>query len=114
MRHGASKTAFAALMSIAIATAFALQVDQKSSDQQNNHKSDIAVTSAIRREVIADKTLSVAAHNVKIITENGLVTLRGQVRSDQEKAGVVAKAALIAGPDNVGDHLTVQKKKQKN
>jgi osmotically-inducible protein OsmY len=48
-----------------------------------------------------DKSLSTYAHNVKIVSQNGVVTLKGPVRSDEEKLNVEAKAAEIAGRDNV-------------
>ena len=57
-----------------------------------------------------DKSLSSYAHNVKIITQNGQVTLKGPVRSDDEKRAVEAKATEIAGPNKVTDELDVQAK----
>src|SRR5580704_12645827 len=51
-------------------------------DQQNNNRGDRDLTQQIRKSVIADKSLSTYAHNVKIITQNGTVTLKGPVRSD--------------------------------
>jgi osmotically-inducible protein OsmY len=56
---------------------------------------------------VKDKTLSTYSHNIKIITQNGKVTLKGPVRSDEEKSNIEAKAAAIAGADNVSDLLTV-------
>ena len=53
---------------------------------QSNSKSDIAITQEVRKAVMADKALSTNAHNVKIITQNGVVTLRGPVKSPEEKA----------------------------
>ncbi len=53
---------------------------------QSNAKSDVAITQAIRKAVVADKALSTNAHNVKIITADGVVTLRGPVKSSAEKA----------------------------
>ena len=54
-----------------------------------------------------DKTLSTYSHNIKIITQNGKVTLKGPVRSDEEKSNIEAKAAAVVGADNVSDLLTV-------
>ena len=56
---------------------------------------------------MADKSLSSYAHNVKIITQNGHVTLAGPVRSDEEKSMVAAKAAELAGATNVTNQLEV-------
>ena len=56
---------------------------------------------------MADKSLSTYAHNVKTITQNGAVTLKGPVKSDGEKKSVVAKATAVAGADNVTDQLSV-------
>jgi hyperosmotically inducible protein len=77
-------------------------------DQQKTNASDQDVTKNIRRSIMADKSLSTYAHNVKIITQNGAVTLKGPVRSDSEKQSVVAKAVAVAGADKVTDELTVK------
>jgi osmotically-inducible protein OsmY len=78
-------------------------------DQQKMNKTDRTLTQDIRKAVMADKTLSTYGHNVKIISQNGMVTLKGPVRSDDEKKAIVAKAVEIAGgPDKVTDQLTVK------
>ena len=74
---------------------------------QKNNKQDLAVTQNIRKAIIADKSLSTYAHNVKVITSNGFVTLKGPVRSEDEKKAVVAKAIDVAGRDHVANELTV-------
>ena len=79
-------------------------------DGQSNRRQDLQLTQTIRRSVMADKTLSVDAHNVKIVTINGHVTLNGVVRSDAEKSAVIAKAVTVAGADNVLDALKVAPK----
>ncbi len=76
-------------------------------DGQSSRPQDLQLTQAIRRSVMADKTLSIDAHNVKIVTVNGHVTLNGVVRSDAEKSAVVAKAVTVAGADNVLNALKV-------
>jgi hyperosmotically inducible protein len=76
-------------------------------DGQSNRPRDLQLTQTIRRSVMADKALSVDAHNVKIVTVNGHVTLNGVVRSDAEKSAVIAKAVTVAGADNVLDALKV-------
>jgi hyperosmotically inducible periplasmic protein len=76
-------------------------------DQQKMNPADQATTKNIRSAIIKDKSLSTYAHNVKIITQDGKVTLKGPVRSDDEKANVEGKAAAVAGADNVTSQLTV-------
>ncbi len=67
------------------------------------------MTQQIRRSIMADKSLSTYAHNIKIISQNGAVTLKGPVKSDDEKKAVVAKAVAVAGdPDKVIDKVTVK------
>jgi len=77
-------------------------------DQQKNDHSDRDVTKEIRKSVMSDKSLSTYAHNVKIITQNGEVTLKGPVRSDDEKKTIVAKAEQVAGSGKVNDQLSVK------
>jgi hyperosmotically inducible protein len=77
-------------------------------DQQKDSSSDRTTTAKIRRAIVADKTLSTYGHNVKIITRNGMVTLKGPVHSDQEKQTIASKAAEVVGQDNVTDQLTVK------
>ncbi len=79
-------------------------------DQQKNNRSDRETTRQIRKALVADKTLSTYAHNVKVISQNGTVTLKGPVRSEDEKKSVEAKAAEVAGESNVKDELTVAAK----
>jgi hyperosmotically inducible protein len=76
-------------------------------DGQSNSPQDLKLTQAIRRSVMADKSLSMDAHNVKIVSVNGHVTLNGIVRTDSEKASVEAKAVSAAGPANVLNALKV-------
>ncbi len=59
---------------------------------------------------MADKSLSSYAHNVKVVTTNGTVTLKGPVRSDEEKSAIEAKATEVAGAGNVTSELTVAPK----
>ena len=74
---------------------------------QSNNKSDLAITQAIRKAVVADKALSTNAHNVKIITANGVVTLRGPVSSPEEKETIAAKAKQVAGVKSVDNKLEI-------
>jgi osmotically-inducible protein OsmY len=80
---------------------------QPTADQQKSNKPDRELTQKIRKAVVADKSLSVSAHNVKIITRDGMVTLRGTVKSDDEKKSIEDKATEIAGQGKVTSELTV-------
>jgi hyperosmotically inducible protein len=77
-------------------------------DDQSNGQSDRLTTAKIRKAITADKTLSTYAHNVKIITLNGAVTLKGPVKSDEEKQKVASMAANVVSADKVTDELTVK------
>jgi hyperosmotically inducible periplasmic protein len=77
-------------------------------DQAKNKLSDRELMRQIRRDVVKDKTLSTYGHNVKIISQNGKVTLRGPVHSEDEKTAIREHARHIAGEENVTDELTVK------
>jgi hyperosmotically inducible protein len=79
-------------------------------DQQKDSASDRAITQQIRKAIVKDKSLSTYAHNVKVITQNGQVTLAGPVRSEEEKKSVEAAAAGIAGADKVTSQLQIAPK----
>jgi hyperosmotically inducible periplasmic protein len=83
---------------------------EPTADQQKENQPDREIARKIRRSIMEDKTLSTYAHNVKIITQDGLVTLKGPVRSDEEKTAVEAKATEIAGADKVTSQLEVKPK----
>jgi hyperosmotically inducible periplasmic protein len=76
-------------------------------DQQKENAADRELSQKIRKAVMQDKTLSSYAHNVKIVTQDGRVTLKGPVRSEDEKRMVEAKAAEIAGADHVVNQITI-------
>jgi hyperosmotically inducible periplasmic protein len=76
-------------------------------DQQKMNNADRDITKKIRMAVHNDKSLSTYAHNVKIITQDGRVTLKGPVRSDDEKSNIENKATAVAGAGNVTDLLEV-------
>jgi hyperosmotically inducible protein len=80
--------------------------------KQKMNPADRDTTRQIRSAIMDDKSLSTYAHNIKIITRDGKVTLKGPVRSEDEKASIEAKAASVAGADNVTDQLTVAPAKQ--
>jgi hyperosmotically inducible protein len=85
--------------------------NEPTADQQKDNRSDRDITQQIRQSIVKDKSLSTYAHNVKVITQNGQVTLKGPVRSDDEKQAVEAKAAEIAGQGKVTNQLDVKAKK---
>jgi osmotically-inducible protein OsmY len=80
---------------------------EPTADQGGNQMNDRDIMQKIRKDVIADKSLSAYAQNVKIISQNGKVTLKGPVQSDPEKHNIDAKATNIAGDGNVIDELSV-------
>jgi len=83
--------------------------DQPTADQQKNDRSDRMLTKNIRKSIMSDKSLSTYAHNVKVISQNGTVTLKGPVKSDDEKRAVIAKAVEVVGsPDKVTDQISVK------
>jgi len=84
--------------------------DATTADQQKMNPADRNTTKQIRKSIMQDKSLSTYAHNIKIITQDGKVTLKGPVRSEDEKANLEAKAVAVAGADNVTDQLEVAPK----
>ena len=84
--------------------------DRPTAGTQSNKRDDVEVTRDIRRAIVDDGTLSTNAHNVKIITIDGAVTLRGPVDSPQEKARVAAKAQQVPGVKHVDNQIEVTKR----
>jgi osmotically-inducible protein OsmY len=76
-------------------------------DQQKMNPSDRAITQKIRKAIHEDSSLSTYAHNIKVIAQDGKVTLRGPVRSEEEKSNLEAKAVGVAGQENVTNQLEV-------
>jgi len=76
-------------------------------DQSKNNKSDVKLAADIRKAIRNDKSLSTYAHNVKVIAQNGQVTLKGPVRSEDEKQTVLSEAKAAAGGSSVSDEMTV-------
>ena len=82
---------------------------EATADQQKMNAADRALTAKIRKHVMADKSLSTYAHNVKIISQNGTVTLKGPVHSDDEVKSIMAKATEgVGSPENVVNQMTVK------
>ncbi len=73
---------------------------EATADKQKMNATDRALTAKIRRSVMADKTLSTYAHNVKIISQDGTVTLKGPVHTDAEVKNIVDKATSVTGDTN--------------
>jgi hyperosmotically inducible protein len=82
--------------------------NQPTADQQKENRSDRDITQQIRQSIVKDKSLSTYAHNVKIVTQNGQVTLKGPVRSEDEKRAIEAKATEVAGESNVTSELNIK------
>jgi hyperosmotically inducible protein len=83
--------------------------DEAAADQQKMNKADRALTARIREALMADKNLSTYAHNVKIISQDGTVTLKGPVRSDDEVKSIMAKAIEGTGSaDKVINQMSVK------
>lgn len=80
-------------------------------DQQKENAGDRGLTQKIRRSLMRDKSLSTYAHNVKVIATGGQVTLKGPVRSEEEKKSVEAKAVEVAGAGHVINEMSVAPKK---
>jgi hyperosmotically inducible protein len=87
---------------------------EPTADQQKENSSDRETARKIRQSIVKDKSLSTNAHNVKIIAQGGTVTLKGPVRSEEEKQNVEQKAADVAGKDNVKSEIQVADKSSKN
>lgn len=74
---------------------------------QSEDKADLEITASIRRALVDDGTLSVNAKNIKVITSDGLVTLRGPVASTEEKTKIAKLAQDTSGVTRVDDQLEV-------
>jgi hyperosmotically inducible periplasmic protein len=84
---------------------------EPTADQQKENSSDRALAQQVRRALVKDKSLSTYAHNIKVIAQNGVVTLKGPVHSDQEKQAIEAKAAEAAGgADKIKSEIDVANK----
>jgi hyperosmotically inducible periplasmic protein len=81
--------------------------DTVTSGDQSESKADRTTTQKIRQAVVADDSLSMMAHNVKIITVDGGVTLRGPVKTDGERTTIGAMAEQVAGAGKVQNQLEV-------
>jgi hyperosmotically inducible periplasmic protein len=82
--------------------------ETQTSGDQSNSSADVKTTQAIRQALMKDSELSTTAKNIKIITENGQVTLRGPVKNAQEKAKIDQLAKSAAGGARIDDQLDVK------
>jgi osmotically-inducible protein OsmY len=70
---------------------------EATADQQKNNSTDLQLAQQIRKALVKDKSLSTYAHNIKVIAQDGVVTLKGPVKTEQEKQAIESKAAEVAG-----------------
>ena len=82
--------------------------ETQTSGDQSNSSADLKITQAIRQALMKDGELSMTAKNIKIITANGQVTLRGPVKTAQEKAKIDQLAKSAAGGAHIDDQLDVK------
>jgi hyperosmotically inducible periplasmic protein len=83
---------------------------EPTADQQKENPADRQLAQQIRKALVKDKSLSTYGRNIKVIAQNGMVTLKGPVKSDEEKQAIEAKAAQIAGSDKVTSEIQVASK----
>lgn len=88
------------------------QQSGQTASSASNENADRDAMQKIRKAIVGDKNLSTYAHNVKIIAQNGKVTLRGPVRSETEKKAVADAASAVVGADNVTNEVTIEPPKQ--
>jgi hyperosmotically inducible periplasmic protein len=82
--------------------------ETKTSGDQSNSSADLKTTQAIRQALMKDGELSTTAKNIKVITANGHVTLRGPVKTAQEKSKIDQLAKSAAGGAQVDNQLDVK------
>lgn len=82
---------------------------EPTADGQKMNSADQKLTASIRKSILDDKSLSTYAHNIKIISQDGSVTLKGPVRSEDERKSIVSKATAVAGSaGKINDELSVK------
>jgi hyperosmotically inducible protein len=82
--------------------------ETKTSGDQSSSPEDLKITAAIRRAVVADDSLSMTAKNVKIITANETVTLRGPVNTAEEKTKIEQLAQSAVGNAKIDNQLEIK------
>ena len=83
---------------------------EPTADQRKENRSDRELARQIRRAIVKDKSLSTYARNIKIIAQDGMVTLKGPVNTQEEKQAIEAKAAAIAGQGKITNEIEVGSK----
>jgi hyperosmotically inducible protein len=110
------RTALSCCVAVPLAvTAYSQQPDNTkvnknetpTADQQKETKADRDLAAKIRKSVTDDKSLSTYAHNVKIIVQSGVVTLKGPVRSDAERQSIQEKAKQFVNASAIRNEMTV-------
>jgi osmotically-inducible protein OsmY len=86
---------------------------EPTADRAKDNVNDREIMQKIRKSIMDDSSLSTYAHNVKVVSQHGKVTLKGPVRSEEEKKAVEQKATEVAGAGNVTDQMTVKPEKNK-
>ena len=76
---------------------------------QSNRRSDVETTARIRSALVENDRLSTNAKNVKIVTRDGQVTLRGPVASEEEKR-IIAEVAARSAPGRVTNQIEVEQR----
>jgi Predicted periplasmic or secreted lipoprotein len=86
----------------------ALALPSGDATHQPNDKADIKLAAAVRRAILQDKTLSWRAHNITLVAANGVVTLRGNVKSDAERSAVESLVRSVSGVSDVHNELRMK------
>jgi osmotically-inducible protein OsmY len=84
------------------------KASEPTADQAKETSTDRTLMQNIRKAIMADESMSTYAKNVKVISENGKITLKGPVRTEDERKNIEAKAVEIAGAGNVVNKITVK------
>ena len=84
--------------------------DAPTAGQQSNNSDDVRITREIRQAVVEDDSLSTNAHNVKIITVKGVVTLRGPVKSADERTRIGSLAQHVSGVKKINNQIEITKR----
>ena len=82
--------------------------ETKTSGDQSNSSEDTKITADVRRAIVKDSSLTMTAKNVKVITAGGIVTLRGPVKSAEEKTKIEQLAAAAAGGAKIDNQLEIK------
>jgi hyperosmotically inducible protein len=80
---------------------------EMTADQQGSETKDMSITRRIRNEIMKEKNLSTYAQNIKIITLDGKVTLKGPVRYESEETNLLNHARNVAGASNVTSEIAI-------